>query len=43
MYRQILAEVLAAEFVRPGLLDEAEAIALGRQLLYDNVRTIFRV
>jgi glucuronate isomerase len=43
MYRQILAEVLAAEFVRPGLLNETEAVALGRQLLYDNVRTIFRV
>ena len=43
MYRQILAEVLAAEFIRPGLLDETGAIALGRQLLYDNVRTIFRV
>jgi len=43
MYRQILAEVLVAEFIRPGLLDETGAIALGRQLLYDNVRTIFRV
>jgi glucuronate isomerase len=43
MYRQILAEVLAAEFVRPGLLSETEAVALGRQLLYDNVRTIFRL
>ena len=43
MYRQILAEVLAAEFVRPGLLSETEAVALGRQLLYDNVRAIFRL
>lgn len=43
MYRRVLAEVLAAEFIRPGYLNEAEAVALGRQLLYDNVRAIFNI
>lgn len=43
MYRRVLAGVLADEFVRPGLLTEAEAVALGTRLLRENVREIFKV
>ena len=43
MYRRILAGVLADEFVRPGRATEAEAVALGKRLLRDNVREIFDV
>jgi glucuronate isomerase len=43
MYRRVLAGVLADEFVRPGVLTEAEAVALGTRLLRDNVRDIFKV
>jgi glucuronate isomerase len=43
MYRRILAETLADEFVRPGRLSETEAVALGTRLLRDNVRDIFKV
>src|SRR5262245_13751735 len=43
MYRRILADVLADEFVRPGRLTETEAAALGKRLLRDNVREIFGV
>jgi len=43
MYRRILAGVLADEFVRPGVLSETEAIALGTRLLRDNVRETFKV
>ena len=43
MYRRILANVIADEFVRPGRLNETEAIALGTRLLRDNVREIFSV
>jgi glucuronate isomerase len=43
MYRRILAEALADEFVRPGRLTETEAVALGTRLLRDNVRDIFKV
>lgn len=43
MYRRILAGVLAEQFVRPGRLTETEAVALGKRLLRDNVREIFRV
>jgi glucuronate isomerase len=43
MYRRILAEGLADEFVRPGRLSETEAVALGTRLLRDNVRDIFEV
>jgi glucuronate isomerase len=42
MYRGILAEVLADQFVRPGRLTETEAVALGTRLLRDNVREIFK-
>ncbi len=43
MYRRILANVLADEFVRPGVLSEADAVALGTRLLRDNVREVFKV
>ncbi|MCE9568106.1 MAG: glucuronate isomerase [Planctomycetes bacterium] len=43
MYRRLLANVLADEFVRPGVLSEADAVALGTRLLRDNVREIFKV
>jgi glucuronate isomerase len=43
MYRRILATVLADEFVRPGLLTETDAVALGTRLLRDNVKEIFKV
>ena len=43
MYRRVLAGVLADEFVRPGTMTEAGAVALGTRLLRDNVREIFRV
>jgi glucuronate isomerase len=43
MYRRVLANVLADEFVRPGVLAEKDAIALGSRLLRDNVREVFKV
>jgi glucuronate isomerase len=43
MYRRVLAQVLADDFVRPGLLREPQAVALARQVLRDNVQRIFRV
>lgn len=43
MYRRVLAGVLADEFVRPGVLSETEAVALGTRLLRDNVRETFKV
>lgn len=43
MYRRILANVLADEFVRPNVLSEEAAVALGTNLLRDNVRDIFKV
>lgn len=43
MYRRLLANVLADEFVRPGLLSEKDAVALGTRLLRDNVREVFKV
>jgi glucuronate isomerase len=43
MYRRVLAGVLADEFVRPGVLSEADAVALGTRLLRDNVRETFKV
>ena len=43
MYRRVLAGVLADEFVRPGLLSETEAVALGTRILRDNVRETFKV
>lgn len=43
MYRRVLGGVLADQFVRPGVLTETEAVALGVRLLRDNVRDIFKV
>jgi glucuronate isomerase len=43
MYRRVLADTLADDFVRPGRLTETEAVALGKRLLRDNVREIFGV
>jgi glucuronate isomerase len=43
MYRRVLARVLAEEYVRPGLLSEKDAVALGTRLLRDNVREVFKV
>jgi glucuronate isomerase len=43
MYRRVLAETLADEFVRPGRLSETDAVALGTRLLRDNVREVFKV
>jgi len=43
MYRRILANTLADDFVRPGVMSEAEAVALGTRLLRDNVRETFKV
>jgi len=43
MYRRVLAELLASEFVEVKRLTETEAIALGKRLLRDNVREIFNV
>lgn len=43
MYRRVLADTLADEFVRPGRMSETEAVGLGKRLLRDNVREIFGV
>jgi glucuronate isomerase len=43
MYRRVLANVLADEFVRPEQLTETEAVALGKRLLRDNTKEIFGV
>jgi len=43
MYRRVLAGVLADEYVRPGVLSESEAVALGTRLLRDNVKDVFKV
>jgi glucuronate isomerase len=43
MYRRILAQLLADDFVRTGIYSEAQAVELARLLLRDNVRRIFNV
>ncbi len=43
MYRRVLANVLADDYVRPGVLSETAAVALGTRLLRDNVRETFKV
>ena len=43
MYRRILAGVLADDFVRPGVMSETDAVALGTRLLRDNVKEVFKV
>jgi glucuronate isomerase len=43
MYRRILANVLAEDFVRPGVYTAERALEFARLLLRDNVRSIFSV
>ena len=43
MYRRILAQILADDFVRPGVYSETQAIALARLLLRENTERIFGV
>ena len=43
MYRRILAQVLADDFIRPRLASEAQAMELARLLLRDNARRIFNL
>jgi glucuronate isomerase len=43
MYRRVLANVLADDFVRPGRMSEKAAVELARGLLRENVRAIFKV
>ncbi len=43
MYRRALARVLAEDFVEPKRLSESGAVELGKRLLRDNVREIFKV
>lgn len=41
MYRRILAQILADDFVRPGVYTETQAIALARLLLRENAERVF--
>lgn len=41
MYRRILAQILADDFVRPGVYTEKQAIELARLLLRENAERIF--
>ncbi len=43
MYRRILAQILADDFVRPRVFTETQALAMARLLLRDNVRRIFNL
>jgi glucuronate isomerase len=43
MYRRILAQILATDFVRPGIYSETQAIGLARLLLRENTERIFGV
>jgi glucuronate isomerase len=43
MYRRILAQILADDFVRTRVYTESQALGLARMLLRDNVRRIFSV
>jgi glucuronate isomerase len=43
MYRRILAQILADDFIRPRVYTESQALALARLLLRDNSRRIFNV
>jgi glucuronate isomerase len=43
MYRRILAQILANDFIRTRLYTEAQALELARLLLRDNSRRIFNV
>jgi len=41
MFRRVLAQVLAEEYVRGRGWSEEDAVQLARQILYDNVASIF--
>ncbi|MBM3996621.1 MAG: amidohydrolase [Planctomycetes bacterium] len=43
MYRRLLAQILADDFVRPGVYSETQAIGLARLLLRENTERIFGV
>jgi glucuronate isomerase len=43
MYRRVLAQVLANDFIRPRVYSETQAVELARLLLRDNARRIFNV
>lgn len=43
MYRRILAQILADDFIRPRIYTHSQAMQLARMLLRDNVRRIFNV
>ena len=43
MYRRLLAQILADDFVRPGVYSEMQAVALARLLLRENTQRIFGV
>jgi glucuronate isomerase len=43
MYRRVLAQVLANDFIRPRVYTETQALGLARLLLRDNARRIFNV
>ncbi len=43
MYRRILAQILADDFVRTRVYTETQALAMARLLLRDNVRRIFNL
>jgi glucuronate isomerase len=43
MYRRILAQILADDFVRPGVYSESQALDLARLLLRENTQRVFRV
>lgn len=43
MYRRVLAEVLAGDFVRPHRLAETQAVELGRLILRGNAERVFRL
>ncbi|MCA8996796.1 MAG: amidohydrolase, partial [Planctomycetaceae bacterium] len=43
MYRRVLAKVLAEDFVIGRKWSEADALALGRQILRGNVESIFSI
>jgi glucuronate isomerase len=43
MYRRILAQILADNFIRPRIYTESQALELARLLLRNNVQRIFNV
>ena len=43
MYRRLLAQTLADDFIRPGLMNEKQALDLAQLLLRDNSKRIFGV